>query len=239
MIIGLGPTQVRINVLDTVSQMLIDRGYSIKGFLKGDKIKRYDGRESYSIENIRHRMVKYPPHKPSELTIAIEAESIHDPDSLKPVHVSNMKDTKIVVFLSDEDSNLGKGPMIEMIEYCHKHGIRRMILPLCVGHTPYAYKEMETVRMDETIFIELFSYDELQRRISESELVPSYQLLRKGQVDTLLAKYGCETIYSLPRIGDTDPVSRYYGFKKGDVVEERTTIGGCQTPVAYFVIIRG
>lgn len=240
MIVGLGPTQIRINVLDTIAQMLIDRGYSIKGFLKGDRVKRYDDRESYSIENIRHRLKKYPPQEPPghEYVVAIEAEFTHDPDSLKSVHVSGIKDTKIVVFLSDESSKLGKGPIIEMIEYCHKNDIHRMILPLCVGYTPYAYKEMETVRMDESIFIELFSYDELQNPVSGHELVPSYQLLSEEKVKEVLKRYECDNIYCLPRIGDTDVASRYYGFKKGDVVEEKTTIGGCQTPTAYFVITR-
>jgi len=239
MIVGLGPTQIRMNVLDTLSQMLIDRGYNIKGFLKENKIKRYDDRESYSMENIKHRMKKHPPQEPSEYTVAIEAEFTHDPDSLKPVHVSNMDDNKIIVFLTTEGSKLGKGPTIEMIEYCHANGIRRMILPLCVGYTPYAYKEMEMERMEERLFIELFSYDELQNHVTGNELVPYYQLLSKEKVEEILKKYMCDSIYGLPRISDTDVASRYYGFKKGDVVEEKTTIGGCQTPLAYFVITRG
>lgn len=239
MIVGLGLTQFRINVLDTLSQMLIDRGYNIKGFIKGNKIKRCSDRESFSIENIQHRMKTHPPPKPTEYVLAIEAEFARDPESLKPVHVSGLEDTKIVVFLSDEDSKLGKGQMLEMIEYCNTHGIKRMILPLCVGYTPYAYKEMETSRMNETMFIELFSYDELQKQVIRNELVPAYQLLNKQQVEQLLKKYACDNVYGLPRIGDADVVSRYYGFKKGDVVEEKTTIGGCQTPTAYFVIIRG
>jgi DNA-directed RNA polymerase subunit H (RpoH/RPB5) len=125
-----------------------------------------------------------------------------------------------------------------MIEYCIENEIHQMILPLCLGHTPYAYKEMETVRMDESVFIELFSYDELQRRVAQQELVPQYQLLRPAEVDRVLKRYRCSSIYRLPRIGEADMASRYYGFKKGDVVEERTTIGGCQTPLGYYVIVR-
>lgn len=238
MIVGLGPHQRRINVLETISQMLIDRGYNIKGFIRGDKIKHYEDHESYSMENIKHRMKKHIPQESEDFTVAIEAEYTPDPDSLKPVHVSEPKGRKIVVFLSCEHSKLGKGPMLGMIEYCRENDIHQMILPLCLGYTSYAYKEMETVRMDESVFIELFSYDELQRRVAQQELVPKYQLLRRDEVDRVLKRYGCSSIYRLPRIGEADMASRYFGFKKGDVVEERTTIGGCQTPIGYYVIVR-
>jgi len=66
--------------------------------------------------------------------------------------------------------------------------------------------------------IEIFTVNELVVNITEHELVPKHILLSKEDKDLLLKRYKIKE-NQLPKILVTDPVARYLGLKRGDVVK--------------------
>jgi len=81
--------------------------------------------------------------------------------------------------------------------------------------TPIAKKVIEESK---EMVIELFEEDELQYNITKHYLVPKHELLfkkgTKGAKD-FKEKYSDK----FPIILKTDPVSRFYGFNKGDIIK--------------------
>ena len=68
------------------------------------------------------------------------------------------------------------------------------------------------------IQIEVFSIGELVVNITEHELVPKHILLNKEEKKNLLDRYKIKP-NQLPKILISDPVARYLGLKRGDVVK--------------------
>lgn len=68
------------------------------------------------------------------------------------------------------------------------------------------------------LIIELFSLSELVVNITEHELVPKHILLSEKEKKQLLARYKIRDS-QLPKILVSDPVAKYLGLKRGDVVK--------------------
>jgi DNA-directed RNA polymerase I, II, and III subunit RPABC1 len=67
--------------------------------------------------------------------------------------------------------------------------------------------------------IEIFTVSELVVNITEHELVPKHILLSEKDKKLLLDKYKIKDPNQLPKILLSDPVARYLGLKRGDVVK--------------------
>ena len=65
--------------------------------------------------------------------------------------------------------------------------------------------------------IEPFSQEELLINVTKHELVPKHQILKEHEKVELLKKYRVKDS-QLPKIQCEDPVSRYFGAKRGDIV---------------------
>lgn len=63
--------------------------------------------------------------------------------------------------------------------------------------------------------IELFSLKELQLNITKHRLVPIHEKMTKNEIDELSSRFDKSL---MPIMYSLDPVSRYYGYKKGDFI---------------------
>ena len=72
--------------------------------------------------------------------------------------------------------------------------------------------------INQELQVEIFTVNELVVNITEHELVPKHILLSKEDKEILLKRYKIKE-NQLPKILVTDPVARFLGLKRGDVVK--------------------
>ncbi|KAF3835003.1 hypothetical protein F7725_027561 [Dissostichus mawsoni] len=103
--------------------------------------------------------------------------------------------------------------------YCQRmqeENITRAIIVVQIGMTPSAKQSL--VDMAPKYILEQFLQQELLINITEHELVPEHIVMLKEEVVELLLRYKLKES-QLPRIQAGDPVARYFGLKRGQVVK--------------------
>ena len=86
---------------------------------------------------------------------------------------------------------------------------------VCKGLTTITKREIENLH---PCHIELFSQEDLVINITEHQLVPKHQVLSAEQKKDLLLKYRVKES-QLPRISTDDPIGKYFGIRKGQVMK--------------------
>ncbi len=103
--------------------------------------------------------------------------------------------------------------------YCKRmqeENITRAIIVVQQGMTPSAKQSL--VDMAPKYVLEQFLESELLINITEHELVPEHVVMTPEEKRELLAKYKLKE-NQLMRIQAGDPVARYYGLKRGQVIK--------------------
>ena len=92
----------------------------------------------------------------------------------------------------------------------------RAIIVVQAGMTPSAKQSL--VDMAPKYILEQFLESELLINITEHELVPEHIVLTPDEKEELLTRYKLKE-NQLMRIQANDPVARYFGLKRGQVVK--------------------
>lgn len=121
---------------------------------------------------------------------------------------------KILVFFPDA-SKVGVKEIKEMSEKMKEEGVHRAILVVAQNLTPFARSVVADMQGKQVM--EVFTEAELLVNITKHMLVPSHRILSPEEKATLLARYKVKES-QLPRIQLSDPVARYYGLQRGQVV---------------------
>jgi len=122
---------------------------------------------------------------------------------------------QIFVFFSDEP-NLGVKSVRGYSEKMEQQKITRGIIVVQQGITPFAKTVLGALAPK--VIIEQFQEAELLVNITEHVLVPQHSLLTEIEKADLLKRYKLKPT-QLPRIQATDPIARYYGLSKSQVVK--------------------
>merc|ERR1712216_860247 len=93
------------------------------------------------------------------------------------------------------------------IERMEKEEIRRAIIIVQVGVTPYAKQVLQA--MQPKMILEQFREVELLVNITKHVLVPRHMLLSSPEKQELLVRYKLKDT-QLPRIQLNDPIARFY-----------------------------
>ncbi|KAI6184308.1 RPB5-like protein [Aphelenchoides bicaudatus] len=103
--------------------------------------------------------------------------------------------------------------------FCHQmqeQNVTRAIIVVQTGLTPSARQAISD--MAPKYILEVFYEAELMVNITEHELVPEHVVMTQDEKTELLTRYKLKDT-QLPRIQVNDPVSRYFGLKRGQVVK--------------------
>lgn len=120
-----------------------------------------------------------------------------------------------VEFCPDK-SSIGIGVMKKFIEHCEQNRFRAGILVTASALSAQARKVMAVT--SQFANLECFLEEDLLVNITHHELVPRHVLLSRDEKQALLRRYRLKET-QLPRILSRDPVARYLGLKKGQVVK--------------------
>ncbi|KAL7534571.1 hypothetical protein ACHAXR_005965 [Thalassiosira sp. AJA248-18] len=115
-----------------------------------------------------------------------------------------------------EDEKVGVKPIKNLTDRMKDEGVSSAILVLRGDITPFA--KQAVLEMSDSFRIEHFKEAELLVDITDHTLVPEHRVLGQNEKQELLKRYRLRDT-QLPRIQPNDPVARYYGMKRGQVVK--------------------
>lgn len=120
---------------------------------------------------------------------------------------------RIFVFFAN-DPKVGVQPIRQYQARMTDEKVRRAILVVQDSVTAFAKKELASIAPQ--FVIEVFAERELLFNATHSDLVPPHTLLSKAQKQKLLDDWKVKEA-QLPRINQSDPIARYYGYRRGQV----------------------
>lgn len=121
---------------------------------------------------------------------------------------------QLFVFFPQE-TKVGVKTMKVLAERMRNEGVQRAIMVVEQSMTPFARQCLQ--EMQPRYLLEVFREEELLVNITKHVLVPEHRVLSAEEKKTLLERYKVRDT-QLPRIQLADPVARYYGVQRGQVV---------------------
>ncbi|CAK8532730.1 unnamed protein product [Lathyrus sativus] len=153
-----------------------------------------------------------------------------------PTYLKTSKDDpsdQILVFFA-RGSKFGIRVITDIRECMEREKVERSIL-VCQSK-PSGPAQIYLRDLTSKHRIEVFLEDELLVNITEHELVPEHQVLTKAEKENLLETYTVKET-QLPRMLVTDPVARYYGLKRGQVVRITRPSETAGTYITYRIVV--
>jgi len=129
--------------------------------------------------------------------------------------VSQNDPTEMLYVFFCEEKSVGIKTMRKFLGILEEKAIRRGIIIFPGNMTPSARKVI--VAMQQQFKLEEFAETDLLVNITHHTLVPKHEVLSPAEKKELLLRYRVKET-QLPRIQLADPVARYYGLRRGQVV---------------------
>ncbi|KAJ1804356.1 DNA-directed RNA polymerases II 24 kDa polypeptide (RNA polymerase II subunit 5) [Coemansia sp. RSA 2599] len=177
-------------VYRTVHQMCRDRGYLVAA-----------GDLNRTLEEFRNQFASGGKVDRTRMTFIVQKRQ--DPTS------------QMFVFFP-EDVSVGVQPIKEYSRRMVQESVSNAIIVYRKKITSSATKSISEI--SGKFRIEIFEESNLLVNITEHELVPQHKVLTDEQKKEILTRYRLKET-QLPRIMHDDPVARYYGMTRGQVVQ--------------------
>eukprot|EP00884_Botryococcus_braunii_P011818 jgi/Botrbrau1/20637/Bobra.113_1s0061.1 len=123
--------------------------------------------------------------------------------------------TETIFVFFPEEEKVGVKTIKTYAERMRSDAVSRAIMVVASPMTPFARQCIS--EMQPKYHVEVFTEQELLINITKHVLVPDHRVLSPDEKKTLLARYKVKDT-QLPRIQFNDPVARYYGMQRGQVV---------------------
>jgi len=132
----------------------------------------------------------------------------HDEDRINAVKQDGRS---ICAFMADTPKfNVNR--VQEYISFMNQLDTNHGIIVYKDNATPMAKKVIDN---SQDIIIELFTEEELQYNITKHRLVPKHERLSPEEAVAFKKSFGIK----FPSLLITDPVSRFYGYSRGDIIK--------------------
>lgn len=194
----------------TIHEMVQDRGYE----LAEDEVKISLDRfrlEYTNNDGSPNRGKMQFSARPSE---AMLLKSTPPATASNPNPVSDAG--TIWVEFCSETTSIGVGVMKKFVQHCAANNFKGGILVTSFPLSSQARKVI-TATLQYTA-IECFLEEDLLVNITHHDLVPTHIVLSRDEKMALLKRYRLKET-QLPRILQKDPIARYFGLKRGQVVK--------------------
>ncbi|CAF4517442.1 unnamed protein product [Rotaria sp. Silwood2] len=147
-------------------------------------------------------------------------------------HNDDPTDTMIVQF--PDQPKIGVDRIKDYFKKMQEESIPHSILVVQTGLTPAA-RDLITELQNKSFSFQVFLESELLINITEHNLVPKHVILTPEEKQELLARYRLKES-QLPRIQYGDPVARYFGLKRGQVVRITRTSETAGRYITYRLV---
>ncbi|GAU94441.1 hypothetical protein RvY_06213 [Ramazzottius varieornatus] len=196
----------------TVLQMCHDRGYLIAQHELDQTLEGFT--EVFGDKPATEK-------KPSRNDLLILAQHSQDPTE------------QMLIFWPD-DGKVGIKTIKTYFQQMQEQSVSRAVIVIRQGMTPSAKTALSD--MAPKYIMEHFTEAELMFNVTEHELVPKHILLTPEEKQELLTRYKLKE-HQLPRMQLGDPVARYFGLKRGQVVKIIRTSETAGRYVTYRLVI--
>ncbi|KAL7053599.1 hypothetical protein AAHC03_026978 [Spirometra sp. Aus1] len=165
-------------------------------------------------------------------------ESVGDPPSRKDLlmvvnHEEDPADMLYVFFPEEEKVNM-KTIRAYVDQMQQDHTYKAILVLQDRGLTPAAKTAIAELSYKYTL--ECFFENELMVNITEHELVPQHVVLTQEEKKELLDRYRLKES-QLPKMQVSDPVSRYYGLRRGQVVRINRPSETAGRYITYRIVV--
>ncbi|ORY62963.1 RNA polymerase [Pseudomassariella vexata] len=193
----------------TVHEMVHDRGYELGEEEVKIPLEEFRHKYTNADGSLSRTLLKFSAKPSDEMQRKFMPPAT--PQNTEPVSDCG---TVWVEFL--DDSALGAEQMRKFGRFCADNHYKSGILLSNVAVSSSAKKEIS--KFSQWTTIEWFLEDDLLINITHHELVPRHVILSRDEKVALLKRYRLKET-QLPRILVRDPVAKYFGMKRGQVVK--------------------
>ena len=177
------------NAFQTLIQMLEDRGFYISKDAR--ELEKENFKQKYELEHIFILIASTPDNKKTIGAFMINPK--------KSNNINNKTIEEVSVRMKDND--IPEGIIISDVPLSNT-----------------AQKLLVDLDAESELHLEFFHTKELIINITKHELVPKHEVVEKSEINKILERYKVK-LSQLPKILLKDPVAKYYGLRRGEVVK--------------------
>lgn len=191
-------------ILNTVVEMLIDRGYE-----STDLNEKYYNMDLDDLqEMIKDGSLQIQVKHKTDKKIGI----VHFFNfNLKLKGEGKMKKDDIMQIINHQKNNMEKGYEYDILIVTKDKPNSQILNRIGEINSPG-----NTDPIEKMLFVESFIHDELKYNVSRHTKVPQHSKTPLDEIDLILKKYNV-ILKDLPKISSSDPQCRYLGLRSGDV----------------------